>query len=314
MIKYIFFKILQSIFTLFLVITIVFVLMRSMPVEGYLGEDYDKLDQVQKEVIIESLGLRDPIHVQLKKFYNRIIAGDLGVSITYRPGVPVADILKSKIPYSLGIGLTSLAISFVSGINLGIIMAENSGKILNKLGNIYIVATNAIPAAIYYILLQFYLTDIYKLPMLFYADRPISWILPILSLSLGTTASYALWMKRYMADELNKDYVKLAISKGMKMKDVIKKHVFINAFVPMVQYLPASILFTISGSIYVESLYSIPGMGGLLVEAIQRQDTTLVEAIVLIYSFIGIMGMLFGDIFMALLDPRIKFGKSEGRI
>ena len=312
MIKYIFFKILQSIFTLFLVITIVFVLMRSMPVEGYLGEDYDKLDQVQKEVIIESLGLRDPIHVQLKKFYNRIIAGDLGVSITYRPGVPVADILKSKIPYSLGIGLTSLAISFVSGINLGIIMAENSGKILNKLGNIYIVATNAIPAAIYYILLQFYLTDIFKLPMLFYADRPISWILPILSLSLGTTASYALWMKRYMADELNKDYVKLARAKGLREKSIMVRHVLKNAIVPMVQYLPTSLLYTVSGSIYIESLYSIPGMGGLLVDAIQRQDNTLVQALVLIYSSIGIIGLFLGDILMASLDPRIKLDRKEG--
>ena len=178
----------------------------------------------------------------------------MGVSITYRPGVPVADILKGKIPYSLGIGMASLAISFVAGIKLGTVMAEDLGKMLNRLGNLYIILVNAVPAAIYYIFLQFYLTDIFKLPMLFYVDKPISWILPILSLSLGTTASYALWMKRYMADELNKDYVKLAISKGMPMKDVIKKHVFLNAFVPMVQSLPASILFTISGSIYIESL------------------------------------------------------------
>ncbi|NLX60952.1 MAG: ABC transporter permease [Tissierellia bacterium] len=314
MIKYLLSRILQSIFTLFIVITIVFVLMRFMPVEGYLGEGYDKLDQVQKEIILENLGLRDPIHIQLSKFYNRLIKGDLGVSITYRPGVPVADILKGKIPYSLGIGMASLAISFVAGIKLGTVMAEDLGKMLNRLGNLYIILVNAVPAAIYYIFLQFYLTDIFKLPMLFYVDKPISWILPILSLSLGTTASYALWMKRYMADELNKDYVKLAISKGMPMKDVIKKHVFLNAFVPMVQYLPASILFTISGSIYIESLYSIPGMGGLLVEAIQRQDTPLVEAIVLIYSFMGIVGMFFGDIFMVMLDPRIRLGKSEGRV
>lgn len=282
--------------------------------EGYFGEGYDKLDEIQRENILANLGLKDPIHIQLKKFYNRLISRDLGHSITYKPGVPVIDIIKSKIPYSLAIGLTSLVISFISGINLGIVMVQNPGKLPNKLGNMYIVLVNAVPAAIYYILLQFYLTDIFKLPMLFYVDKPKSWILPISSLSLGTTASYALWMRRYLIDELNKDYVKLAMSKGLRMKDVMKKHVFLNAIVPMIQYLPASILFTISGSIYIESLYSIPGMGGLLVEAIQKQDNALVEAIVLIYSSIGIVGMLFGDILMALLDPRIKLGKREGRV
>lgn len=314
MIKYILSRVFQFIFTLFLVITIVFLLMRLMPVEGYLGEGYDKLDELQRERILENLGVNDPIHVQLKSFYNKLISLDLGISITYRPGVGVADILKSKIPYSMGMGLISLIISFVSGIKLGTIMAENNGKLLNRLGNIYIVLINAVPAAIYYILIQFYLTDIFKLPMIFYVDKPISWILPTLSLSLGSTASYALWMRRYMIDEVNKDYVKLAMSKGLRMKDINKIHVFPNALIPMIQYLPASILFTIAGSIYIESLYSIPGMGGLLIEAIQRQDNVLVEAIVLIYSSIGIIGMFVGDILMALLDPRITLGRNEGRI
>ncbi|HHV45978.1 MAG TPA: ABC transporter permease [Tissierellia bacterium] len=314
MIRYISSRLIQSVITLFAVLTIVFMLMRLMPVEGYLGESYDKLDEIQREKIIENLGLKDPIHVQLKKFYKRVASGDLGVSIAYRPGVPVAEILKSKIPYSLGFGIASLSISIISGITLGIFMADSEGKILKRVGNIYIILINSIPAAIYYILIQFYITDIFKLPMLFYIDRPISWILPVLSLSLGTTATYALWMKRYMVDELNKDYVKLAMAKGLKRREVMKKHVFLNAFVPMIQYLPSSILFTISGSIYIESLYSIPGMGGLLVEAVQRQDNPLVEAIVLIYSSIGIIGMLAGDVLMAILDPRIKLGKREGRI
>ena len=85
-----------------------------------------------------------------------------------------------------------------------------------------------------------------------------------------------------------------------------------NAFVPMAQQLPTNILMTISGSIYVESLFSIPGMGGLLVSAIQRQDNTLVQALVLIYSCIGILGLFLGDLLMALCDPRIKLGKKGG--
>ena len=115
-----------------------------------------------------------------------------------------------------------------------------------------------------------------------------------------------------MVDELNKDYVRLAKAKGLKSKAIMVRHVFRNAFVPMAQYLPSTLLYTISGSIYIESLYSIPGMGGLLVDVIQRQDNTVVQVLVLIYSSIGIIGLFLGDILMALFDPRINLQKKGG--
>ncbi len=115
-----------------------------------------------------------------------------------------------------------------------------------------------------------------------------------------------------MLDEMNKDYVQLARSKGLGKLSLMINHVLRNAFVPMAQYLPSGVLFTIAGSIYIESLYSIPGMGGLLVEAIQRQDNNLVQVLVLIYSYIGIIALFLGDLFMAILDPRIKLDKGRG--
>ncbi|MEA4960541.1 MAG: ABC transporter permease [Lutispora sp.] len=230
----------------------------------------------------------------------------------YRPKVSIAEILKAKVPYSLYFGLTAVAISLVAGISLGIIMARSKAKIWDKLGTGYIVFVNAVPAAVYYLFLQLYVTDILKLPILFKPDQPVSWILPAISMSLGGTASYAMWMRRYMVDELNKDYVKLARAKGLRNKTIMVRHVFRNAFVPMAQYLPSTLLYTISGSIYIESLYSIPGMGGLLVDVIQRQDNTVVQALVLIYSSIGIIGLFLGDILMAIFDPRINLEKKGG--
>ena len=92
------------------------------------------------------------------------------------------------------------------------------------------------------------------------------------------------------------------------------KHVFRNAFVPMVQTIPSSLLFTIMGSLYVESIYSVPGMGGLLIDVIQRQDNTMVQALVLIFASVGIIGLFLGDILMVLVDPRISLtGKEESR-
>ncbi|NLY46707.1 MAG: ABC transporter permease [Tissierella sp.] len=306
MLSYILKRLIQSIFTLIIIITIVFALMRLMPEEGYFGDGYEKLDHFQREAILESMGLRDPLHKQLLDFYKQLLKGDLGKSIIYRPKVDISIILKDKIPYSLQFGLGAMGLSLAVGLPLGILMALNNKGLWDKLGTAYIVIINAVPAAIYYLFLQVYVTGILKIPMLYSEYNPISWILPTVSMSLGGMASYAMWMRRYMVDEMNKDYVKLARAKGLNNNKIMVHHVLRNAFVPMAQYLPSAILFTIAGSIYIESLYSIPGMGGLLVTAIQRQDNTLVQALVLIYSSIGIIGLFLGDIFMAILDPRIK--------
>ena len=312
MLKYSIKRLLQSLLTLFIVITIVFLLMRLMPEEGYFGDSFEKLDEQQKEAILTGMGLRDPIHIQLKNFYQDLFKGNLGQSLTFRPKVPVLEIIKPKIPYSLYFGLASICVSLIIGITLGIAMARNKSGFWDKFGTGYIVFIRAVPAAVYYLFLQLYLTKAFKLPMLFNINKPKSWILPIISMSLGGIASYAMWMRRYMVDETNKDYVKLAKAKGLRSRDIMVKHVFRNAFVPMAQYLPSAILFTISGSIYIESLYSIPGMGGLLVEAIGRQDNVLVQALVIIYASIGIIGLFLGDLLMVAFDPRIRLERKGG--
>ncbi len=312
MIKYALKRSLQSLGTLFIVVTVVFLLMRLMPEEGYFGSGFEKLDEVQKEAILKNMGLRDPLVIQLKNFYIKLAKLDFGTSTTYRPNVSVNEIIKDKVPYSIWLGLSSVFISMIVGIASGIMMARNKNGPWDKLGTLYIVIINAVPAAVYYLFLQLYLTKFLNLPILFDVERPVSWILPIISMSLGSIAAYAMWMRRYMVDELNKDYIKLARAKGMKSKNIMTSHVMRNALVPMVQYFPASILMAIGGSLYIESLYSIPGMGGLLVDSIQRQDNALVQALVLIFSAISIFGLLMGDILMALVDPRIKFGNSGG--
>ena len=138
------------------------------------------------------------------------------------------------------------------------------------------------------------------------------WVLPVCSMSLANLAFYAMWLRRYMVDESNKDYVKLARAKGVSESNIALHHVFRNAMVPLVQYIPSAFLNTVVGSIYIESLYSIPGMGGLLVTCVQRHDNTMVQGIVLLYACVGIVGLILGDVLMVLIDPRINFGKKEG--
>jgi len=309
--KYYLGRLFRSFVTLIIVITLVFLLMRLMPVEGYFS-NYDKLDEAQIQNKLENLGLLDPWPIQLKNFYGDLLNGKLGQSITYRPKAEISTILADKLMVSLRLGLASLVVSMMLGLSLGVLMARFKGKIWDKLGTGFVVGANAVPAVIYYLLIQVFFTEWFHLPLLFDKNNPKSWILPIICLSLVNIAYYAMWIRRYMVDEINKDYVRLARAKGLKNKEIMIRHVMRNAFVPMAQYLPASILYTVAGSIYVESLFSIPGTGGLLVTAIQRQDNPLVQGLVLLYSSIGIVGLLLGDILMAAFDPRIKLGSQGG--
>lgn len=311
MLKYSLKRLASSLITLCIIITVVFVLLRQMPIEGYF-DNFEKADAATINAKLEQLGLNDPIPVQLWNFFVDLFHGNLGTSARYSAGAPIADIIAKKAPISIRLGVMSMALSLLMGIPLGTAMARSKGKLWDKLGTVYIVFINAVPAAVYYIFIQMYGTSALAIPMLFDESNPVTWILPFFSMSLGSTASYAMWLRRYMVDEMNKDYVRLARAKGVAEKKIMMRHVFRNAFVPMIQYIPTSLLYTISGSIYIESLYSIPGMGGLLVDVIGRQDNPMVQAIVMIYSCIGIVGLLLGDLLMGVIDPRISFVKKEG--
>ena len=253
MLKYSLKRLASSLITLLIIITVVFVLLRQMPIEGYF-DNFDKLEPAAINAKLEQLGLNDPIPVQLINFLNGVLHGDLGTSARYSVGAPITGLIAKKAPISIKLGVMSMALSLLMGIPLGTAMAKNKGKFWDKIGTMYIVFINAVPAAVYYIFIQMYGTSALGISMLFDLNAPITWILPIFSMALGNTAYYAMWLRRYMVDELNKDYVRLARAKGVSGPNIMMKHVLRNAFVPMIQYIPTSLLYTICGSIYIESL------------------------------------------------------------
>jgi len=310
LVKYMIKRLLSAVVTLIVILTIVFVLVRQMPIEGYF-DNFDKMDQYMIEARLTQMGLNDPMHVQLLRFFDQLLHGNLGTSARYRIGADIGDIIAQKAPLSIEMGVLSMTLAMLLGLPLGAAMARAKSRFWDKFGTAFIVFVNAVPAAVYYIYLQSYGSAALKISMLFSRDDWRTWILPVFSMSLGNIAYYAMWLRRYMVDEMNKDYVKLARAKGLSNTKITVGHVFRNAFVPMIQYIPTSLMFTVCGSIYIESLYSVPGMGGLLVDVINRQDNPMVQAIVMIYSCVGIIGLLLGDLLMALIDPRITFGAKE---
>lgn len=312
MAKYLGKRLLRSLITLFLILTITFILIRMMPIEGYFS-NFDKMSKEQVANGLKQLGLDQPLHVQLYKFFENLITKlDLGISKVYRNNVPVTEILGPKIPISIKLGGLSILFSMLIGLPMGALMAKYKGKFFDHIGTGFIVLIEAVPAAVYYLFIQLYGTELFHISLLFDQKKIVSWVLPVVSMSLGNIAYYAMWLRRYMVDESRKDYVLLARIKGVSGNKIMFRHIFRNAFVPMAQYLPTSFLNTVIGSIYIESLYSIPGMGGLLVNVIKKQDNSMVQGIVLLYACVGIIGLILGDVLMVLLDPRISFAKKGG--
>ena len=314
MAKYMLKRILHAAIPLCVVICIVFALLRQMPIEGYFN-NFDKMTEASIQVSLNKMGLNDPLPVQILHYFGQLLKGDLGVSNRYRQGYPIVKIIAQKAPISIKLGLISLAVSLAVGLPLGILMARSTRtrwKLWDKFGTVFIVIVQAVPSAVYHLLIQLYGSEILGVSMLFNDRNPMTWVLPVFSLSIGNIAYYAMWLRRYMVDESNKDYIRLARAKGVPAGKISRSHVFRNAIVPLVQYIPQSILFTLMGSLYVESLYSIPGMGGLLIQVIKLQDNTMVQALVLIYAAVSVLGLLFGDLMMALVDPRISFTGKEG--
>jgi oligopeptide transport system permease protein len=307
-------RLLQSCVTVMVIVSIVFLLMRLLPADYYFTEE--QLMKLRREELDDQLraaGLLDPPLVQLGRFFRQLARFDLGTSRRIQAGMPVTELIGGKFRISMGLGWISLAISLVLGVALGVAQARCKGRLWDHAGTAYTVFVRAVPALVSYSLILVLGSRFLHLPSM-YSTRNVlrSSILPVTCLSISSIAGYMLWMRRYMVDETNKDYIRLARLKGMSTRSVMYKHVLKNAFVPMAQYLPESVLLVTSGSLLVERFFSVPGMGTLLTDAIHRYDLNVVQVLVMLYASMGIVGLFLGDVFMSMLDPRIRLTGKEG--
>ena len=297
----------QALITIVLVVLVVFTLLRFMPTTGYFSkEEYKEMTEVERNAYLRSIGVLDPTLVQLKNFVVKLFQGDLGRSITVYPKSPITEILADKVKYTVLLNIFSLILSYAAGLSLGVAMARYKGRLVDHLGTVYVVAIRSIPSIIILFFVQVGLSKLLDLPMMFYIDRPSSWILPVLSLSFSSIAGTAIWLRRYIVDKENRDYIKFARAKGLSQNYIMVRHVFRNAIVPIAINFPSDILLLISGGLITESLYSVPGMGGLLIQSIRALDNNLVQVLVLIFSTLSVFGVFLGDIFVSFVDPRIK--------
>jgi len=214
----------------------------------------------------------------------------------------------SKMGYSFVIGIISVILAYVVALPLGVLMALKKDKLIDKLGTFYIVFIMAVPS-LGYIFIFRAIGNKLGLPTTFNMEDPttLMYILPIISLALPSIANLMKWLRRYMIDQMNSDYVKFARSGGLSEGEIFRKHILKNAIIPIVHGIPASVLFALTGAIITERVYVVPGVGNILTKAINAYDNGVIVGVTLFYAILSVAALILGDVLMTLMDPRISF-------
>ena len=220
----------------------------------------------------------------------------------------------SMIENSFVIGLVATLLAYLIGLPLGIQMARHKDGLGDKIGNGYIIFIMAVPSLAYIFLFATIGTTIFHLPYKF-ANAEIkifAYFLPTISLALRDIGGLMKWMRRYMIDQMNSDYVKFARAEGLSEKEIYRKHISPNAMIFLVHGIPGSILGCLTGAIITERVYSVPGVGGLLTNAINGYDNGIIVGCTVFYTTLSIISVILGDLLLAKYDPRISLSSSKG--
>ena len=214
----------------------------------------------------------------------------------------------SKMGYSFVIGIISVIMAYVLAIPLGTMLALKKDKFVDKLGTLYIVFIIAVPSLAYIFIFKA-LGGMMGLPTVFRLQNPtwLMYILPIISLALPSVAGLMKWLRRYMIDQMNSDYVKFARSGGLSEGEIFRKHILKNAIIPIAHGIPGALLGSIVGAIITERVYVVPGAGNLLTEAINQYNNSVIVGMTLFYALLTVVSIIMGDILISMMDPRISF-------
>lgn len=227
-------------------------------------------------------------------------------------GVSTRKTGLSKLGYSFVIGMISVILAYALAIPLGILMARRKDRLADKLGTVYIVFIMAVPSLAYIFLFKA-IGQWVGLPTSFDMENPtwLMYVLPVISLALPSAANLMKWLRRYMIDQMNADYVKFARAEGLPEGQIFRSHVLKNAAIPIVHGVPAGILGALVGAIITERVYVVPGAGNLLTGAINFYDNGVIVGVTLFYAVISVASVILGDVLIGVMDPRISFGQKE---
>lgn len=271
----------------------------------------EKLSEEQIELINEKYGLNDPIPVRFANYVKLMLSGDFGRSYNIQKDAKITDMLSARIPVSFQLGMGAIILGTLVGAVLGILAALKHNTWIDTFTSVISVAGVSIPSYVFSLFLVIiFAVQMRVVPVLYDVNQKfLSSILPVISLSMFTTATVSRFLRSEMLEILNSDYIELARSKGMNEKKVILKHGIRNALIPVITVLGPLLVNLITGSLVVEKIFAVPGIGELFVNAILSNDYNVVIAIAFLYSVLFITSVLIIDILYGLIDPRIRLGR-----
>ena len=312
MIKYILQRIWAMALTLFVIMALSFIIIRLMPMSIF--EDPDIPPEVAYQ-LEEEMHLHDPIPVQFFYYMKNIILDfNFGTSVKIKPGAPVFSVIRDAIPPTVGLNILSLFISIPLGLIAGFLAALKRNTWIDTVISFSVVMCISIPSFVFASLLQYFLTFVFPIfPTLYDATGGLgvqlySMLLPIIALALNPIATIARYLRGELIENISSEYLLLARTKGLSRAQATVRHAFRNSMMPITSTLVSLITGVMGGSLVIEKMFSVPGMGGKLIDSIMAGDHFLTVAVLIFYAIISLVTILIVDLAYGVIDPRVRIG------
>ena len=308
-------KLFAMILTVLLVSLITFVTFEIIPGNPALTRLGVDAQESQYEALSAELGLNDPLEIRLSRWLKGLFTGDLGISMRY--SVPVSELILDRLPVTISLAVMALVLIVLIGIPLGIV----SAKYGERLPGILITLISQIGMAIPSFWSGIILIYIFGIVLRWVSPGGfVPWsedaygafkslILPAIAIALPSIASIIRYTRNSIMDQMKNDYVQLALSKGLNLNSVLLRHVLKNALIPIITVLGMIAANILGGAIVIEQVFTLPGVGRLLINAITTRDLPLVQGMVLYIAFIIVVINFFIDVIYTVIDPRIRLGQ-----
>jgi peptide/nickel transport system permease protein len=318
MTTYIIRRLIAAVFVILLVTLATFFVMRLIPgdplqlfLSGTL--DINSMAPDKLAALRHEFGLDKPVMLQYLSWLGDVFRGDLGTSLYYQ--VPVGSLIAERYPVTLYLGIIALSISIVLGLSIGLLAALKRGKWVDSVVTSFAYLGQAVPVFwlgilliyIFNVTLHWLPTSGYTSPLVNFTQSTRQLIMPIICLSITTLSSTARQMRSSMLEVIRQDYIRTAWSKGISERNIVMTHALKNSLIPVVTLIGLFVPWIFGGSVFVETVFAIPGIGRLLVESIIGKDYIVVQSITLIIAVIVILTNLIVDISYSWIDPRIRF-------
>ncbi|WP_084269093.1 ABC transporter permease [Mycoplasmoides alvi] len=316
MLSYILRRILFALLALFILLTIIFFLMSLLPISPLQKNPHETQEEYQKA--LEAAGLTKPIFQRYLDYWSNLFSGNLG-PIYGKSSTSIQQEVFPKLPNTMYIAILAYVLAILFGFTFGFIAATYRGKWQDTLVNVLSVVFISVPSFVIGVVLL-KIAGVLGLPLRFSNFGDVDWnfstfiqssIMPVLSLTFGLASTLTYYVRNEVIDVLNQDYIKTAKSKGLGTFEILFKHVFRNALIPVLSILGPSLLITISGSIVLEQMFGVSGIARVLVNAIQTNQVNIVMFQALFLSSLYFSISILLDLIYTIVDPRIKLSQQN---